>query len=279
MLLGGKRVDMTDVSGVVPLQDGDWADAFERLDEMGGGVLRVPPGTHDCEPVRIDLAEYDSLDYNFAIRGAGMGTSVLDFGTGAGDSFSLVDSEGGDFFYVEITGVGFQGERDGVLVRIGRDDCADAYNSCTLDFATNNGSAEATAACRLNHVLNTRHFGVHNSVGGVALELRQFQFGGITGSTSSRQGRSLVFEGYSMGNVVEWLNVEACADGVQIAGEKSNINRFGMLYGANVGGTLWRHDAPVSTRIDAAFVGDNVDTVAETTAGEYTVGLSNESFE
>ena len=75
------------------------------------------------------------------------------------------------------------------------------------------------------------------------------------------------------------LNVEACEDGVQIAGEDYNINRVGMLYGANVSGTLWRHDAPVSTRIDTAFVGDNVDTVAGTTAGEYTVGLSNISFD
>lgn len=270
---------MTGTSGVVTLQDGDWTDAFRRLNELGGGVISVPPGTHDCEPTRIDLAEYDSLNNNFGIRGAGMGTSKLDFGTGSGDGFTIADSNGGDFFYIEITGVGFQGQREGVLFRLGRDDHADAYNSCTLAFGTHNGSPNATAACRLNHVLNTRHFGVHNTSGGVALELRQFQFGGIRGSTSSRQGRSLVLEGYSLANVVEWLNVEACEDGVQIAGENCSINRFGMLYGANIAGTLWRHDAPVKTRIDAAFIGDNVDTVAETTAGEYTVGLSNEPLE
>jgi len=270
---------MTVASGVVELQGGDWNDAFRRLDEIGGGVIRVPPGTHRCQPTRIDLADYESLDDNIGIRGWGMGASKLDFGSGPGDGFTLVDSNEGDFFYIEITGVGFQGRRDGVLFRLGRDDFADAYNSCTSAFSTNNGSSDATGACRLNHVLNTRHFGVHNTVGGIALELRQFQFGGLRGSTSSRQGRSLVLDGYSLADVVGWLNVEACEDGVQIAGEDCNINRFGMLYGANVSGTLWRHDAPVSTRIDTAFVGDNVDTVAETTAGEYTVGLSNISFD
>jgi len=270
---------MTDTAGVVTLQDGDWADAFRRLDEAGGGVISVPPGTHDCEPTRIDLAEYDTVDDEFAIRGAGLGTSVLDFGVGPGDGFALTDSAGSDLFYVEITGVGFEGRRDGVLFRLGRDDFADAYNSCTLALATNNGSPDATAACRLNHVLNTRQFGVHNTVGGTALDLGQFQFGGITGSTSSRQGESLVMRGYTLANVVEWLNVEACEDGVRVAGENCDINRFGMLYGANIAGTLWRHEAPVSTRIDAAFVGDNVSTVAEHTAGEYTVGLCNRAFE
>jgi len=34
-----------------------------------GGVISVPPGTHDCEPSEIDLAEYDSINNNFGIRG------------------------------------------------------------------------------------------------------------------------------------------------------------------------------------------------------------------
>jgi len=269
---------MTDSYDIITLRNGDWTGAFRRLDENNGGVIRVPPGTHHCEPTTVDLADYASLDSNFAIRGTGMGTSVLDFGQGPGDGFTLLDSDDGDFFYIEVTGVRFQGHREGVLFRLGSDDYGDAFNSCTLAFATNNGSPTATAACRLNHVLNSRHFGVHNSVGGVALELRQFQFGGITGSTSSREGVSLAFEGVSLANVVEWLNVEACEDGVRIAGDDCNINRFGMLYGANVTGALWRHEAPVQTRIDAAFVGDNVHTVAETTDGTYTVGLSNRDF-
>ncbi|WP_372480923.1 hypothetical protein ACAH01_16140 (plasmid) [Halomicrobium sp. HM KBTZ05] len=266
---------MTDVSGVVTLRDGDWHGAFERLDERGGGVLWVPPGTHDCEPTTVDLADYEAVGDDFAIRGGGVGTSVLDLGDGDGDGFAIVDGDGSDLFYVEITGVGFQGDRDGVLFRLGRDDFADAYNSCTLSIATNNGSSTATAACRLNHVLNTDHFGVHNTVGGTALDLRQFQFGGLRGSTSSRQGQSLRLSGYSMANVVEWLNVEACEDGVRLVGDDCGINRFGMLYGANVAGTLWRHDATVTTRLDAAYVGDTVDTVGETTAGEVSVGITN----
>jgi hypothetical protein len=146
---------MTVASGVVELQGGDWNDAFRRLDEIGGGVVRVPPGTHSCQPTRIDLADYEPLDDNVGIRGWGVGASVLDFGSGPGDGFTLVDSNEGDFFYIEITGVGFQGRRDGVLFRLGRDDFADAYNSCTLAFSTNNGSSDATGACRLNHVLNS----------------------------------------------------------------------------------------------------------------------------
>lgn len=267
---------MNGVPGVVTLRDGDWSDALRRLDETGGGVVWVPPGTHDCEPITVDLADYDNIEDDFSIRGAGLGTSVLHLGRGGGDGFSLVDSDGRDLFYVGITGVGFRGQRDGVLFRLGRDDFVDAYNSCTLAFATNNGSPNATAACRLNHVLNSRHFGVHNTVGGIALDLRQFQFGGITGSTSSRRDQSLCFTGYSMANVVEWLNVEACEDGVRIAGENCKINRLGMLYGANVGGTLWRHDAPVTTRLDAVYVGDNVATVAKSTAGEVSVGITND---
>lgn len=266
---------MTDVSGVVTLHNGDWHVAFRKLNERGGGVIWVPPGTHDCEPTTVDLAEYENVGDDFAIRGGGMGTSVLNLGHGAGDGFSIVDSDGSDLFYIEITGIGFRGHRDGVLVRLGRDDFADAYNSCTLSISTNNGSPDATGACRLNHVLNTDHFGVHNTVGGTALDLRQFQFGGLRGSTSSRRGQSLRLSGYSMANVIEWLNVEACEDGVRLLGGDCGINRFGMLYGANVGGTLWRHDATVATRLDAAYVGDTVDTVGKSTAGTVSVGLTN----
>lgn len=267
---------MNGVDGVVTLREGDWTEAFQRLDDRGGGVIWVPPGVHDCEPTTIDLAAYDALCNNFTITGGGLATSILDFGRGPGDGFSLVDSAGGDMFYLDITGVGFQGRREGVLFRMGADDCEDAYNSCRLAIATNNGSDDATAACRLNHVLNTEHFGVHNSTGGTALELRQFQFGGIKGSVSSRQHLSLDFQGYSMANVVEWLNVEACEDGVRIRDPECQINRFGMLYGANVHGTLWQQEAPVKTRIDAAYIGDNVDTVGRTTDGMVSVGISNE---
>jgi len=262
----------------VALRSAGWEDAFRRLDERGGGVIYVPNGTHETDPATVDLATYPNLGNGVAIRGDGLGASVVDLGAGAGDGLSIEHSDGGDLFYLEVRDVQFVGRREGVLFRLGRDDCSDAYNSCTLDFATNNGHPEGTAACRLNHVLNSRHFGVHNAEGGIALQLRQFQFGGITGSVSSRADVSLEFRAYSMANVVEWLNVEACADGVLIAGGDSNINRFGMLYGANVSGTLWRHEANVRTRIDTAFVGDNVQNIDEKTAGEYTVGLSNQPF-
>lgn len=268
---------MIDESGVVRLRDGDWTAAFRRLDAAGGGIIWVSPGRHDCAPATIDLALFDDLRNNVSIRGGGLGTSVLDFGTGPGNGFTLLHSDGGHQFYTELTGVGFEGERDGVLVQIGRDDCTDAYNSCQFSFSTNNGSPDATAACRLNHVLNTRHYGVHNAAAGTALELTQFQFGGLTGSVSSRLGQSLDFRGYSFANVVEWLNVEACADGVRIADEQCDLNRFGMLYGANVSGTLWRQDAAVQTRIDAAYVGDNVATVGSTTAGDVSLGITNDS--
>jgi hypothetical protein len=263
----------------VRLQNGAWERAFDRLNERGGGVIHVPSGVHESDPVTIDLASYPDLRDNVAIRGEGMGASVVDLGDGPGDGFSLIDSDGSDLFYLEVTGVTFQGWRDGVLFRLGHDDFRDAYNSCTLRLATNNGNPEATASCRLNHVLNSRLFGVHNAEGGTALELRQFQFGGLTGSASSTEGTSLSLEGISMANVVEWLNVEACADGVHVTGSDANINRFGMLYGAHVSGTLWRHDADVRNRIDAAFVGDDVTAIDERTAGEYTVGLSNQPFE
>lgn len=269
---------MQDDPDVVRLTDGDWRAAFDRLDAQGGGVVRVPAGVTRCEPARIDLAAYPNLQDNVAIRGGGCGTSRVDLGIGGGDGLSIVDGDGEDVFYVEITGVGFHGERDGVLFRLGRDDFADAYNSCTLRIATNNGSANGTAACRLNHVLNTQHFGVHNAASGTALDCRQVQFGGFTGSVSSRDGVSLELSGYSMANVVEWVNVEACDDGVRIAGADANINRFGMLYGANVDGTLWRHDAAVRTHIDAAFVADGVERIDARTAGRYTVGLSNQPF-
>jgi hypothetical protein len=266
---------MDDRSGVVTLDEGGWIEAFERLDENGGGVIWVPPGVHECDPIRVDLARYDALNNNVSIRGAGIGSSVLHLGEGSGDGFAIVDSEGSDVFYTEIRGVAFWGERDGVLFRLGRDDYQDAYNSCQLRFATHNGSPDATAACRLNYVLNTDHFGVHNTVGGTALELRHVQFGGLTGSVSSRRGHSLVLQDYTLANVVEWLNVEACEHGVRIIGDDAQINRFGMLYGANIDGTLWQHEASVQTRLDAAFVGGNVDTIGETTAGDVSIGLTN----
>ncbi|GAB3687736.1 hypothetical protein GCM10028857_21150 [Salinarchaeum chitinilyticum] len=272
----------------VRLDDGDWEAAFDRLDERGGGVIWVPSGVTRSEPTTIDLGEYEHLQNDVSIRGAGPAASVVDFGRGPGDGLSIVDRSGDDpaadddrahVFYTEITGVGFQGHRDGVLFRLGSDDFRDAFNSCELHVATNNGSPDATAACRLNFVLNSRHFGVHNTVGGIALDQRQVQFGGLTGSACSREGVSLRFGGLSFANVVEWLNVEACEDGVLIAGDEANINRFGMLYGANVHGTLWRHEAPVQTRIDAAFVGGNVEEQDRCTDGEYSVGMTNEAFE
>ncbi|AGN01830.1 hypothetical protein L593_09425 [Salinarchaeum sp. Harcht-Bsk1] len=270
----------------VRLDDGDWERAFERLDEQGGGVIRVPTGVTASEPARIDLADYPNLQNNVSIRGSGLAASVVDFGEGPGDGLSLVatdsDVDDGDdrthVFYTEITGVGFQGARDGVLFRLGSDDFADAWNSCDLHLATNNGSPDATAACRLNFVLNSRHFGVHNTTGGVALDQRQVQFGGLNGAVSSKQGVSLRLGGGSFANVIEWLNVEACEDGVLIDGDEANINRFGMLYGANVDGTLWRHEAPVETRIDAAYVAGAVETIDRCTEGSYSVGLSNEPF-
>ena len=270
---------MHDGADLVTLTDRGWTHAFDRLAARGGGVLWVPAGITTCDPARVDLANYPSLRNNVAIRGAGCGASRVDLGVGSGDGFSLVDGDGGDHFYLEITGVGFHGERDGVLFRLGQDDFDDAYNSCTLRIATNNGATDAVAACRLNHVLNTQHFGVHNAASGTALDCRQVQFGGITGSVSSRDGVSLALSGHSFANVVAWLNVEACDDGIRIADETATINRFGMLYGANVRGTLWRHDADAETRIDAAFVGEAVDRVDERTAGSYTVGLSNRPFE
>jgi hypothetical protein len=271
----------------VRLEDGDWERAFDRLDEGGGGVLRVPPGVTNSEPTRIDLADYPNLHNNVTIRGCGPAASVVDLGEGAGDGLSLVASDGGPdegddrthVFYTEITGVGFQGAREGVLFRLGCDDFRDAFNSCELHFATNNGSPDATAACRLNYVLNSRHYGIHNAEGGIALDQRRVQFGGLTGSASSVEGVSVRFGGYSFANAVEWLNVEACADGVLIDGDDATLNRFGTLYGANVDGTLWRHEAPVETRIDAAFVGGNVDRQDRCTDGRYTVGMTNEAFE
>jgi len=267
---------------VVGLTDGDLEGAFDRLDDQGGGVIRVPPAVTRCEPTTINLANYDDLQNNVAIRGAGPAASVLDFGDGPGDGLSIVSRDGEErshVFYTEITGVGFQGARDGVLFRLGSDDFSDAFNSCELHFATNNGAEDATAACRLNFVLNSRHFGVHNTQGGIALDQRQVQFGGLTGSVSSREGVSLRFGGLSFANRVEWLNVEACEDGVLIAGDEAAINSFGMLYGANVHGTLWRHEAPVQTRIDAAFVGEISGEQDRCTDGRYTVGMSNEPFE
>lgn len=260
------------------LRDGDWEDAFRRLDERGGGVIHVPNGVHETEPVTIDLADYPDLGDDVAIRGEGLDASVVHLGEGPGDGFSIVDGDGSDVFYLELTGVGFRGRRDGVLFRLGRDDFGDAYNSCALRFATNNGTPEATAACRLNHVLNSDHYGVHNAAGGTALDLRQVQFGGIRGSVRSGEGVSLRFGGYSFANAVEYLNVEECADGVLVAGADSNCNRFGTLYGAHVSGTLWRHEAAVKTRIETAFVGDGVETIDRRTAGRYTVELSNQPF-
>lgn len=262
----------------VVLVDGQWTAAFEELNERGGGVIYVPAGVHTCGPTTIDLAAYPRVTDAVAIRGEGLGASIVHVGQGADDGLSIIDSEGTHHFYLELTGITIEGSRDGVLFRLGRDDFADAYNSCRLHLGTNNGAADGTAACRLNHVLNTRHFGVHNAEGGTALEHRQVQFGGLTGSASSRRGVSFELSGHSFANVVEWLNVEACQDGVVLSGDDATINRFGMLYGANVAGTLWRHEAPVKSRIDAAFVGDEVTTIDERTAGEYSVGVSNKPF-
>ena len=220
-------------------------EAFERLNEIGGGVIYYPSGFYGDGSTswEIDLARYDEIgNTNWAIYGDGLESSRIRAGNGDGDGVRIWDSSGTAFFYIEIVGVRFEGETSGYQFVLGRED-TNAFNSCWTRFST--GSGDGAGACKLNFLLNSYHFGVHNSGEGTACELWRCQFSGIEGSFSSGggpiegsdTGEALRLEEYSFANHFRYINVEATYNGIRIADSRAVYNVFQNAYFANISGT------------------------------------------
>lgn len=219
-------------------------EAFEWLNEIGGGVIYYPSGFYGDGTTswEIDLAEYDTLRNNWAIYGDGLESSRIRAGSDSGNGIRIHDSEGTAMFYTEIVGVRFEGENAGFTFVWGSENLGDAYNSCFTRFSTSNGDPDGTGACQLNFVLNSYHYGVHNATGGTALECRRVQFSGIEGSVSSGETAGDVamdIVEYSFGNRFSYLNVEATYDGIHITDQRAIGNVFDNAYFANVRGTAF----------------------------------------
>lgn len=219
-------------------------EAFERLDDLGGGVVYYPSGYYGDGTTswEIDLAEYGDLRNNWAIYGDGLESSRIRAGSDDGHGVQIRDSEGTDVFYVEIVGVRFEGDNAGYTFVWGSEDLRDPYNSCFTRFATGNANPEGDGACQINFALNTYHYGVHNAEGGTGLELRRVQFSGLEGSVSSGENEGDVamnVEEYSFGNLFSYLNVEATYDGIHIEDARAVGNVFQNAYFANVRGTAF----------------------------------------
>jgi len=219
-------------------------EAFERLDNLDGGVAYYPSGYYgdDTTSWVIDLAEYNNLQNNWAIYGDGLESSRIRASSDDGHGVQIRDSEGTDMFYTEIIGVRFEGDNDGYTFVWGSEDLRDPYNSCFTQFATANGNPEGEGACQINFALNTYHYGVHNAAGGTGLELQRVQFSGLEGSVSSGENEgdvALNIEEYSFGNLFSYLNVEATYDGIHIEDARAIGNVFQNAYFANVLGTAF----------------------------------------
>lgn len=243
---------LPDVSGTGTVEDpytsrsgtAGMREAFERLNELGGGVVYYPSGYYGDGTTswEIDLAEYDNLRNNWAIYGDGLESSRIRAGSDDGAGIQIRDSDGTDMFYVEIVGVRFEGDNDGYTFVWGSEDLRDPYNSCFTRFATANGNPDGDGACQINFALNTYHYGVHNSEGGTGLELRRVQFSGIEGSCSSGENEgdmAVNISEYSFGNLFSYLNIEATYDGIHIDDARAIGNVFQNAYFANVRGTAF----------------------------------------
>ncbi|MFC4988893.1 hypothetical protein [Saliphagus infecundisoli] len=219
-------------------------EAFDRLNDLGGGVVYYPSGFYGDGTTswEIDLAEYESLRNNWAIYGDGLESSRIRAGSDDGAGIQIRDSDGTDMFYIEIVGVRFEGDNDGYTFVWGSEDLRDPYNSCFTRFATANDNPDGDGACQINFALNTYHYGVHNSAGGTGLELRRVQFSGLEGSFSSGENEgdvALNVEEYSFGNLFSYLNIEATYDGIHIEDARAIGNVFQNAYFANVFGTAF----------------------------------------
>jgi hypothetical protein len=271
----------TSPSGTAGMREG-----FERLDEIGGGVIYFPSGFYGDGTTNweIDLANYENLgNTNWSLRGDGLESSRIRTGNTDGDGIKIWDSDGTHFFYIEITGLRFEGDTRGFVFVLGGQGFENAFNSCWTRFATGGGALGDTGgACQLNFLLNSYHYGVHNSGGATtACELRRCQFSGFEGSVSageSEGGIALDVVEYSFANLFQYLNVEATYDGIHIDDSRAGHNVFQNAYFANVRGTAFTQHLPdipkdhewaypPGTYFHDPFVAGAVENIADVTGG------------
>lgn len=279
----------TSPSGTAGMREG-----FERLDELGGGVIYFPSGFYGDGTTswEIDLANYDDLgNTDWALYGDGLESSRIRAGNDDGDGIRVWDSSGTAFFYIEIVGLRFEGETSGFQFVLGGPEFENAFNSCWTRFATGNGNPDGDGGCRLNFLLNSYHFGVHNSAGGIACDMRRVQFSGIEGSFSagSDRGEALRLVEYSFANHFRYANVEATYDGIHIADSRAINNVFQNAYFANVHGTAVVQDvdedgprfpgeAEQGTYFHNPFVGTVQGDLVEVTGGTLYVDGSTKKW-
>ncbi|SEP16003.1 hypothetical protein SAMN04487948_11774 [Halogranum amylolyticum] len=269
-------------------------EAFQRLNEVGGGVIYYPSGYYGDGTTawEIDLANYDNLRNNWAIYGDGLESSRIRCGSDTGDGIRIHDSTGTAMFYTELVGVRFEGSCAGFTFIWGSENLGDAYNSCWSRFSTANTRSDGQGACQLNFVLNSYHYGVHNSAGGVGVEMRRVQFSGIEGSFSSGESKgdvALRLKEYSFANHFRYLNIEATYNGIHIPDSRAIYNIFQNAYFANVRGTAVIQDvdddgprfpasAEQGTYFHNPFVAGAIETIVEHTGGTLYVDGSSKKW-
>lgn len=180
------------------------------------------------------------------IRGAGRRETILSSTYTGGIPFYVTATTGGAF-YQAIRDIGFQGTNNsGPVLQIGRDDYADAFNSCAFTGlnVNNSGTNAASEGYRLNFVLQSDIDIVGNGSGsgqpgtptapgnGYAGVWRQVQFCRGSAAFGNANVGLYITGGYTYGNAIFGVDVEEVETGIKI--DSSNASKNIFIGGTNV---------------------------------------------
>ena len=177
----------------------------------------LPAGRYiQTRQLTIDLGPVAGT--GFKIFGEGSQQSILDFTQFAGDGAFYVIGSGGTvsspkgLFYGEFKDFGVINNYNGVTVRWGQGNFADALNAFIIDnvWAGNQNTGTSACAMEFNYVLNSQIFIVCNCNGhGDAIRCRQADFCVFAGSGGSADyAVHLSGPGYNYGNVFNAMDLE-----------------------------------------------------------------------
>lgn len=197
-------------------------------------------------------------DTGITVTGRGLRQDGFAFDPGA--TFSIVSSGGA--FYSNFLDFYVEGSTTDAMLRVGRDDLSDAFNSCRLRLCVNNGNTDvrSAVATRLNQVMQSEIDIVSNAGGsgnpafasapgyGTAIQMRQVQFcrGSLAGG-NARTGLHIT-SGYTFGNMFASLDLEEVDTGLLIDTPDATKNAF---YGTIVAKTVYDCRAGSANRVSA----------------------------
>lgn len=202
-----------------------------------GVPLIFPAGIYQvADQILIDVSSL-LLQTGINISGAGRRRTILRSSYTAASPFVL---QGGGAFYHQLADIGLEGNYAGPVLRIGKDDYSDAFNSCSFErLNVNNSSLNAAAeGVRLNYVLQSTldivancggsgRPGATNTPGyGAAIVLRQVQFSALTLAGGNANIGLKITAGYNFGNSFSAMDLEEVDTGIKIDSANATKNTF-----------------------------------------------------